>query len=242
MIRTVIFDIGNVLMRFDYMPYVRALLGDVDVVERVNDAIWRSGYWAELDRGEPVEKIYPMMIDVAPEYEKEIRRTFDNVGQCMRREEYTIPWIKELKEKGLQVLYLSNYSEYIMQANPEVLDFLTFMDGGVFSCYVRLLKPDPAIYQKLCEECSLDPKECVFIDDHEENVNAAIEFGMQGIHFTSYPEAKKELDDLIHKEKNEELYISQKHLLETFLEKGAISKAQYEKSLHDLTVKMGMGE
>lgn len=40
--------------------------------------------------------------------------------------------------------------------------------------------------------------------------------------------------------KNKELYIKQKKLLQTFLEHGAISKSQYEKSLGDLTEKMGM--
>ena len=44
---------------------------------------------------------------------------------------------------------------------------------------------------------------------------------------------------LTHEEKNHLLYLRQKALLDTFLEKGAISKAQYEKSLHDLTEKMG---
>ena len=197
MIKTVIFDIGNVLMHFDYMPYVRELLKDESLIYRVNGAIWRSGYWAELDRGEPVEKIFPKMLAAEPELEKEIRLTFENVGQCMHRADYAIPWVQELKEKGFQVLFLSNFSEYIMKANPETLDFLPFMDGGVFSCYVHLLKPDRAIYQKICDEYSLIPQECVFIDDHEENVLAAREFGMKGIFFTEYAEAKRELDGVI---------------------------------------------
>ncbi|MBQ9464390.1 MAG: hypothetical protein IJU67_03830 [Lachnospiraceae bacterium] len=46
-------------------------------------------------------------------------------------------------------------------------------------------------------------------------------------------------DDDSYSEKNHLLYLKQKELLETFLEKGAISRAQYEKSLHDLTEKMG---
>jgi hypothetical protein len=41
-------------------------------------------------------------------------------------------------------------------------------------------------------------------------------------------------------EKKRSLYLRQKELLDTFLEHGAISRAQYEKSLGDLTVKMGM--
>lgn len=46
-------------------------------------------------------------------------------------------------------------------------------------------------------------------------------------------------EKLSHDEKNHQLYLKQKALLETFLEKNAISKDQYEKSLHDLTEKMG---
>ena len=45
-------------------------------------------------------------------------------------------------------------------------------------------------------------------------------------------------DSLSYEEKNKLLFERQKKMLEEFLEKGAISKAQYEKSLHDLTEKM----
>ncbi len=41
-------------------------------------------------------------------------------------------------------------------------------------------------------------------------------------------------------EKKRNLYLRQKELLDMFLEHGAISRAQYDKSLGDLTVKMGM--
>lgn len=43
-------------------------------------------------------------------------------------------------------------------------------------------------------------------------------------------------------DKKRELYLRQKQLLDTFLAHGAISKAQYDKSFGDLTVKMGMGD
>ena len=44
---------------------------------------------------------------------------------------------------------------------------------------------------------------------------------------------------LSYTEKNRALYLQQKQTLDLFLECGAISKAQHDKSLHDLTVKMG---
>ena len=47
-------------------------------------------------------------------------------------------------------------------------------------------------------------------------------------------------EKLSDEEKKIELYLSQKRLLDTFLERNAISKAQYDKSLNDLTEKMHM--
>ena len=52
----------------------------------------------------------------------------------------------------------------------------------------------------------------------------------------------KPWDNLSYKEKNRELYYKQKRMLEDFLERGAISKAQFDKSLHDLTEKMNITE
>ncbi len=50
----------------------------------------------------------------------------------------------------------------------------------------------------------------------------------------------KTYDSLSKEEKRVELYLSQKRLLDTFLERNAITKEQYEKSLNDLTAKMHM--
>ena len=47
--------------------------------------------------------------------------------------------------------------------------------------------------------------------------------------------------DEIYEEKNHQLYLRQKKLLDTYLKTGAISQEQHDKSLHDLTVKMGYG-
>ncbi len=53
---------------------------------------------------------------------------------------------------------------------------------------------------------------------------------------------REEWNKLSHAEKNHQLYLRQKKLLAQFLKTGAISKAQYDKSLHDLTEKMGEQE
>lgn len=50
---------------------------------------------------------------------------------------------------------------------------------------------------------------------------------------------ENEWNRLTHEEKNHQLFLKQKALLAEFLSKGAISKAQHDKSLHDLKEKMG---
>ena len=55
-------------------------------------------------------------------------------------------------------------------------------------------------------------------------------------------EYQNEWEDLSPNEKKRKLYEEQKTTLDLFLEHGAISKAQYDKSLHDLTAKMGYEE
>lgn len=52
--------------------------------------------------------------------------------------------------------------------------------------------------------------------------------------------SNQEWSGLSHEEKNRELFFKQKELLDQFLKRGAISKAQHDKSLHDLTDKMGI--
>ena len=193
MIKTVIFDIGNVLMEFSWWQYIRSLF-DEDTAQIVTEAIWKDGYWEEFDRGVLTEaEIVKLMEDAAPEYSAEIHRTLDQVGDCMHKHDYAIPWIRQLKEMGYQVVFLSNYSEFLMRIKPEVLDFLPYMDGGVFSCHVKLIKPDPAIYAALCEKCNLKPEESLFVDDNAANIESAKEFGLHAIRFEGYEKSYGEV-------------------------------------------------
>lgn len=109
---------------------------------------------------------------------------------------YAIPWIKEVKTFGRGVYFLSNYSPFAQCCNPNCLDFLPYMDGGIFSCDVKHIKPYKDIYKDICNTYHLNPEECIFIDENNEaNVKAAIEFGMHAIQFTRYEETKLILDE-----------------------------------------------
>lgn len=201
MIKNVVFDIGNVLMRFTWREYIHSFLFNAETIRHVNGAIWYSGLWNELDRGIMTEEeIFYEMRNRDPKYREEVIMALQGVAECFKKEDYAIPWIKEVKQLGYGVYFLSNYSPFAQRCNPDCLDFLPYMDGGIFSCDVKHIKPDKAIYKDLCNAYHLKPDECVFVDDNEANVKAAIEFGMRAIQFTRYEETKALLDEQLKNE------------------------------------------
>ena len=194
----VIFDIGKVLIDFDFEDFVREMYGE-ETGQILIDAMWKNPDWARLDEGVlSDEEVLKLFIAKAPAYEKEIRTVFAKLGSCPRLRPTTIPMIDRLHAEGHRVYYLSNYFEYLIHAAPWALDFISHTDGGVFSCFEHVLKPDPRIYGIICERYGLRPAECVFIDDTLINVRGAEAVGIKAIHYTGQTaeELIKSIDDI----------------------------------------------
>ncbi len=196
-IKNVIFDIGNVLVDFNWDRYIHSLFTDETLIQELNTAIWGDGRWDRLDWGENPKIAIQRMIDYAPEHESEIKLLFSRVGETLGRREYSHDWINSLKSRGYRVYYLSNYSKLVMNANPDVLDFLPLMDGGVFSCNIHMIKPEHEIYRYIAKQYNLVPSECVFIDDLLPNVRGAEDCGFHAIQFLSYQQAHLDLEELL---------------------------------------------
>ena len=102
-----------------------------------------------------------------------------------------------LKARGYHVYIISNYAENMYNQTKDKLAFLPLMDDVVMSYTIKKMKPDPAIYNYLCDENWLEPEESVFIDDRQENVNGAEVVGIHGILFKDYETAKQELNKFL---------------------------------------------
>lgn len=198
MVNTIIFDIGNVLIHFTLKDFMTTAPIKVEDLEEIRTLIRHNGLWNELDRGAvPDQTIINQVIQDAGVLRKEVIYTIEHVHDYLHVCEYTDSWIKELKHKGLRLLYLSNYSRFLMEKKPQVLEFTKMMDGGIFSCNVQSIKPEQEIFLHLIHKYSLIPEECVFIDDRKENVEAALRLGFHTIHFSSYQQTREELCHLI---------------------------------------------
>lgn len=198
MIRNIIFDIGNVLAGFVWEEFFQSFGFSDEVFEKLADATVRSDFWNEMDRGKLTDdQLLEGFIQNDPSIEKEIRQVFENVTDMILRYDYAIPWLKELKEKGYHVYYISNFAHKAHVECEKALDFLAEMEGGILSYQDRLIKPDPEIYRLLCSRYGLKAEECIFIDDTERNVLAAQKEGMKGLLFHTLEQTKKELDQLL---------------------------------------------
>lgn len=180
----IVFDIGAVLIDFDWDAFVGGMF-EPETAAAVTRAMWHNPDWAEFDKGLlRDEEILQRFIAKEPRYEKEIRHTFSRLADCPHRKAETIPLIERLKAEGHKVYFLSNFFEYLMHVAPDALDFIAHMDGGVFSCFVHEIKPDPAIFGILCKRYGFTPQSAVFIDDSEKNVEGAKACGFRTIHYT----------------------------------------------------------
>ena len=197
-IDTVIFDIGGVLVELGRIRFFEQFGYDHAMCERLMDATLRSPHWKEFDLGLlSDEEVIDRFVGDTPELEKEIRDTMSNIHGVVRRMDTSIPWIKELRNKGYRVLYLSNYSMKVADDNEEAMDFLPYVDGGIMSCDYHLIKPDPAFYQVLIDRYGLDPERCVFLDDLESNLETARKFGIRTIHVKNHEQAAEDLRQLL---------------------------------------------
>lgn len=196
-IRTIIFDIGNVLTDFRWKEFFYDLGMDDAMLARIAKATVESEDWCEYDRGLlSDEEIIERFVQNDPGIEKELRESLQNLKGMVAPREYAIPWIKELKQKGYQVLYLSNFSHKAEVECADALTFLPYMDGGILSYKEKLIKPQPEIYQLLLDRYHLVPEECVFLDDTKQNLDAAEKFGIHTILFTDREQALSELKAL----------------------------------------------
>ncbi|MCR5283869.1 MAG: HAD family phosphatase [Lachnospiraceae bacterium] len=192
---TIIFDIGNVLVDFDWPSFVKRTVKSEEAIRLLNKVLWEDELWKEMDRGAFAEgTVRRELISACKGFETIAEEVYARLGETLELFPYTEDWLRELKQKGYRLLYLSNYSHYMIRKKPEVLAFTRLMDGGIYSCDVKLLKPDLEIYDRLTKAYDLEPSKCLFLDDRFINVAGAREYGFFAMQFTTFQEMKPKID------------------------------------------------
>ena len=197
MIDTIIFDIGNVLLDFDYMKHFRRLFDEETAQTIANVSIRNLDVWLEMDRGVlSYEEAVNLVIQGAPHLENKIRLAIQTLYENVESYPYAVQWVKSLKEKGFRVYILSNFGEKPFASCKARMPFLEYVDGQLISYEIKQVKPSAAIYKALCDKFAIDPNKAVFIDDSALNIAGAKDFGLNTILFTTYSDAVAQLKTL----------------------------------------------
>jgi putative hydrolase of the HAD superfamily len=98
MIKNIIFDIGNVLIRFDWRSYLHQYGFAPEKEAVIANAVFLNPVWKELDRAIwTIAEIEEGFASAAPQYRDDILTVFRNSGQAAAKQDYAIPWIQSLK-------------------------------------------------------------------------------------------------------------------------------------------------
>ncbi|MEG3042662.1 MAG: HAD family phosphatase [Clostridium sp.] len=184
MIKNVIFDIGNVLLRFNPMEYLRTKIANEEKVQEVYKKIFLSEEWLMLDRGIITEiEAVDRLCSRHKEDAELINIAMDNWYELLKPIEETVNGLEELNNRGYKLYYLSNFHDMAFKEINKTHGFFKLFHGGVVSYEEKLLKPEKEIYERLVERYKIIPKESIFIDDTKLNVEAAKRLGFKTIHF-----------------------------------------------------------
>lgn len=186
-IKNIVFDVGMVLIDFCWREYCSDMGFSETTIDKFAKNVVLTDIWNQLDHGtislEEANKIFKERI---PECANEIDLFWENKEKMVKEYAYAVPLIRELKDNGYNVFLLSNYPKDMYETQWPLFHFLKEVDGYVVSSLEKKIKPTPDIYELLCSRYHLSPKECLFVDDRLENVEAAIGCGMKGVVFVDY--------------------------------------------------------
>ncbi len=173
MIKNIIFDLGNVIVKNPNIDVVRQFFKDENDAQAFNEYIFKSDFWKMMDLG----KISNIEVaDIISE------KKLINVKNYTEVEEFLLNWFKkcsvnadimdlgkELKKHGYNIYILSNMAKETFKFFSSKYDFFDMADGIVISANEGIKKPDKKIFEILLNRYSLKPQESLLIDDDDTN-------------------------------------------------------------------------
>lgn len=187
MIKNIVFDMGNVLFRFDHRAMMEAFGVPEENRKQFDDTVFNSAEWVMTDRGSLSPEAAADI--VCPRLPVELRG--------IARRIFTAWWEKCLPPVPgmadfVSDLHASDYGLYLLSnASKKLHTFFNLIEGSEFfdrdrrfvSADYLLLKPEHEIFERFFQVMSLEPSECLFIDDNPQNIESAKRSGMNGIVF-----------------------------------------------------------
>ena len=178
----IILDMGNVLLEWNKDKILQGVSDTKEEYLVLDKTIFQSGLWERLDLGTMTreELVLKVVSMIGRTYQKKVEEVIWNWPSYIDIYREVFPVLSELKKKGHRIFVLSNTSKVFYDLLEEQLSPLKeLLDGFVLSCDIKAIKPDLAMFKGILDKYQLDPVNCVFLDDIEDNTNAAEKLGIR---------------------------------------------------------------
>ncbi len=113
--------------------------------------------------------------------------TFVSASKDIRTDEAVAGIVRRLREDGVLCCLASNQMRYRARYMSETLGYCALFDREFYSCDIGHKKPDAAYFLAILAALDLTPGQVLFIDDHDANVAAALDLGMNAAVFQPAP-------------------------------------------------------
>lgn len=181
----VVFDIGNVLIRWDPRALYRQIFPTEDAVEWFLGNVCTMDWNHEQDRGRSFEDGIAELTVRFPEHAEAIAAYHHRWNETILGPiEGSVAILEQLSAQGTPLYAITNWHQDKFRETKVRYPFLDRFRDIVVSGEERLVKPDPEIFKLLLARNGLEAQSCLFIDDNPPNVAGAEAVGMKAHHFT----------------------------------------------------------
>ena len=187
---TVVFDVGNVLIQWNPRHLYRKIFldeagkADLPRMERFLAEVCTQTWNERQDAGRSLAAGTAELVARFPGQAAEIEAFYGRFQEMMPGPvEGTVEILRALKDRGLRLYGLSNFTRETFPETRARFGFLALLEGIVVSGEEGVIKPDRRIYERLLERYGLRAADCFFIDDSLSNVTAARALGFTAHHF-----------------------------------------------------------
>jgi putative hydrolase of the HAD superfamily len=186
-IKNIVFDIGNVLLRWEPLYIVTKNFPDIIDPAPLARKIFESDIWRDLNLGKITEKeaIKLYSTNLAEITIQQLTDLMKTVKNSLVPVTGSLELLKNIHNSRIPLYSITNNVHEIIFFLRKKYDFLKVFRDIIVSAEVSVLKPSRAIYLHLIDKYQLIPGETVFIDDLSQNVEGAKLVGMYGIHFST---------------------------------------------------------
>jgi FMN phosphatase YigB (HAD superfamily) len=188
-----VFDLGNVLLGYDYELCYERVRCCCRPGARVEEVISRHLGQADLDRGGSLDQIYPWLVrDLA------LTMTPDEFRLAWNDIFWPLPGMFEVVEESPRPRYLLSTTNeaHVAWMHERFQPLLDLFDHCFFSCEIGLRKPDPALFRHVESYTGQAPERHLLIDDVAVNVAGAQAAGWQAFQFQGAQDCRRRLREL----------------------------------------------